>query len=50
MNKAGQKDIFNIFHDGSFQNFCPVGNDRKFDVDIEYLVQVVNPHYTFSKE
>jgi hypothetical protein len=45
MDTEEQKDIFNMFHDGCFTHFCQVDNDLHFEVDIEYLAQMLHPAY-----
>ena len=37
------------FHDGTPGNFHRVGNDIHFEVDIEYLAQMVHPEYHLFK-
>lgn len=38
-----QQDLLMAFHDGTPGNFHRVGNDIHFEVDIEYLAQMVHP-------
>jgi hypothetical protein len=49
MDTEEQKDIFNIFHDGSFTSFRQVDNDIHFEVDLEYLAQMFHPDYHLFK-
>lgn len=49
MNTEDQKNIFNMFHDGGFIFFRQAGNDIYFEVDIEYLAQMLHPDYHLFK-
>lgn len=49
MDIEEQKDIFNMFHDGSLTPFHQVDNDLHFEVEIEYLAQMLHPTYHHFK-
>ncbi len=42
-----QCDFFNIFHDGGFTTLQRKGNDIEFQIDIEYLTEIIDPTYTY---
>jgi len=45
-NLEDQCDFFSIFHDGGFTTLQRKGNDIEFQVDIEYLAEIIDPTYT----
>jgi len=42
MDRNEQKDVFNIFHDGSISDLNRTSNSLMFKIEIEYLAEMIN--------
>ncbi|MFX1238851.1 MAG: hypothetical protein ACFFAS_07235 [Promethearchaeota archaeon] len=47
MNLEEQREIFNIFHDGTIINVERQDSDILLKIDIEYIAQILNETYKF---
>lgn len=49
MNNTAMVDIFNMFHDGDFVSLERNNQDVGFQIEIQFLAELVQPDYTFFR-